>query len=164
MKNTIKKRIGLKIVALLCLLLPSCKTTYLPVAGETIVKDSLIIETRIDTIEVKLPPERVKDYSDLKDTLRLSTAFAISESWVDMEKGILAGQIRNIDIPLEVPVTSTNTLERKDSIIYKEIPYRVEITKEKKVYPLWMIILSCLGIASTLIISFQVYLKIKKRI
>lgn len=145
------------------LLIFSCKTVYVPIKGETITRDSLVIETRIDTLKVQLPPERVKDYSDLKDTLRLSTAFAISESWVDMEKGILAGQIRNIDTPLEVPVTSTNTLERKDSIVYKEVPVPVEVIKEKKIYPKWLVLLSILGIASTMILGFQVYLKVKKR-
>jgi hypothetical protein len=146
------------------LLLFSCKTIYVPIKGETITRDSLVIETRIDTLKVQLPPERVRDWTGLLDTLRLETGLATSTTWVDTTRGILAGELKNKETPVEVAVPSTHTLERKDSIIYKEIPYRVEITKEKKIYPLWMIILSCLGIASTLVLGFSTYLKVKKKL
>ena len=55
-------------------------------------------------------------------------------------------------------------IQYRDSIQYVEKPVPVEIEKKIKVYPRWMIVLSILGIISTLVISFQVYLKIKKRI
>lgn len=148
----------------LALSLAACTTIkYVPIKGETIVKDSLIIETRIDTLKVKLPPERVRDWTGLLDTLRLETGYAISTSYVDTARSIISGTLVTKETPVDVYVPSTHTLEKKDSIIYKEIPYRVEITKEKKVYPKWMIVLSLLGVASTLILSFQVFLKIKKR-
>ena len=146
------------------LLLLGCKTIqYVPIKGDTIVKDSLIIETRIDTLKVQLPPERVRDWTGLLDTLRLETGLATSTTWVDTTRGILAGELKNKETPLEVPVTSTNTLERKDSIVYKEVPVPVEVIKEKKIYPKWLVLLSILGVISTMILGFQVYLKVKKR-
>ena len=93
----------------------------------------------------------------------METSFAISTSYVDTARGTLSGTLVTKETPVEVAVPSTHTLERKDSIIYQEVPVPVEVIKEKKVYPLWMIILSCLGIASTLVLGFSIYLRIKKR-
>lgn len=116
------------------LLFTACTTIkYVPVKGETIVKDSMIVETRIDTLKVQLPPERVRDWTGLLDTLEMNTSAAYSKSWVDTTKGILAGELVNKETPLEVAVPSTHTLEKKDSIVYKEVPYPIEV--EKKVTP-----------------------------
>lgn len=158
------KRLKLILGVFLTLTAASCKTVqYVPIQGETITKDSIIIETRIDTIEVKLPPERVRDWTGLLDTLRLETGYAISTSYVDTARGILSGTLVTKETPVEVYTPSTHTLEKKDSIIYQEVPVPVEIIKEKKVYPKWMIVLSLLGVASTLILGFIGYLKIKKK-
>ena len=159
------KRISLKIAALLCLLLPSCKTIqYVPVKGETITKDSIIIQTKIDTLEVKLPTERIRDWTGLLDTLRMETSFAISTSYVDTARSIISGTLVTKETPVEVYTPSTHTLEKKDSIIYQEVPVPVEVIKEKKIYPKWMIVLSLLGVVSTLILGFIGYLKIKKKL
>lgn len=106
---------------------------YVPVQGETIVKDSLIIETRIDTLKVQLPPEMVRDWTGLLDTLEMNTSTAVSRSWVDTTFGILTGELANKETPVDVAVPSTHTLEKKDSIIYKEVPIPAQV--EKKVTP-----------------------------
>lgn len=148
----------------LALSLAACTTIkYVPIKGETIVKDSLIIETRIDTIEVKLPAERVRDWTGLLDTLRLETGLATSTTWVDTTKGILAGELKNKETPVEVYVPSTSKLEVRDSLVYVEKPIEIPIETEVKVYPRWMIVLSLLGVVSTLILGFGIYLRLKKK-
>ena len=118
----------------LLLLFTACTTIkYVPVKGETIVKDSMIVETRIDTLKVQLPPEMVRDWTGLLDTLEMNTSTAVSRSWVDTTFGILTGELANKETPVDVAVPSTHTLEKKDSIIYKEVPYPVEV--ERKVTP-----------------------------
>lgn len=149
------------ILLVLALSLAACTTVkYIPIKGETITKDSIIIETKIDTLEVKLPPERVRDWTGLLDTLRLQTGYAYSTSWVDTTKGILTGTLVNKETPLDVYVPSTHTLEKKDSIIYKEIPVPVEkIEYRTPKWPWYSLILNIIGF---LLVGFSIYLKVKK--
>jgi hypothetical protein len=52
----------------------------------------------------------------------------------------------------------------RDSLVYVEKPVPVEITKEKKVFPKWMILLSFLGVISSMILLFLGYLKMKNHV
>ena len=141
-----------KLILGILVFLTACTTIkYIPIKGETIVKDSIIVETRIDTLRIQLPPEKVRDWTGLLDTLNMETRFAQSKSWVDTTKGILAGELVSKEKPLEVHLPSTHTIEYKDSLVYKEIPVEVEVVKtvhpkyEKWIW-IWSV-LSFLGIA-----------------
>lgn len=126
-----------------------------------ILRDSIIVETRIDTLEVQLPPIYVKDYTDLGDTLHLSTGTAEASVWVNQEKGLLEGEIHNTNQPIPVAVPSTNEghFHQRDSIQIKEVPVPVEV--EKKVVPTWSwwsLIFNILGVCGLVVF---IVLKIK---
>lgn len=79
-----------------------------------------------DTILVPLPPERVVITTpDTSSTLRTSVA----ESHAAIRGGLLHHELRNLDVPLPVPV-QTKVITR-DSIVYRERevpkPYPVEV-------------------------------------
>ena len=148
------------ITLIAALAIGGCTTIkYVPIKGDTIVKDSLIVETRIDTLKVQLPPERVRDWTGLLDTLRLETSLASSTSYVDTTFGILTGTLVNKETPVEVAVPSTHTLERKDSIVYKEIPIPVEKIEYKT--PRWAWYSLIFNIVFLLLTGFGIYLKLK---
>ena len=154
------KRILIPILGILAIF-QSCKTVYVPVKGETIIKDSIIRETRIDTVKVQLPPEKVRDWTGLLDTLKMETSLAVSKSWIDTTYGILSGELKNKDKPLEVPVTSTNTIEKKDSIVYQEVPVPVEVVKEVKVVPKFWMVFGIIGIVLSCVLITIGIIKIK---
>ena len=52
----------------------------------------------------------------------------------------------------------------KDSLVYVEKPVPVEIIKEKKVYPRFLITMSILGIVFCLLFLFLLYEKLKKKL
>lgn len=79
-----------------------------------------------DTILVPLPPERVVVTApDTVSTLRTSVA----ESHAAIRGGLLHHELRNLPVPLPVPV-QTKVITR-DSIVYRErevpVPYPVEV-------------------------------------
>ena len=141
-----------KLILGILVFLTACTTIkYIPIKGETIVKDSIIVETRIDTLKIQLPPEKVRDWTGLLDTLQMDTRYAQSKSWVDTTRGILAGELVTKDTPVEAYVPSTSTTQVRDSIVYRDVPVPVEVVKT--VHPkyekwLWIwSVLSFLGIA-----------------
>ena len=154
------KRILIPILGILAIF-QSCKTVYVPVKGETIIKDSIIRETRIDTVKVQLPPEKVRDWTGLLDTLKMETSLATSTSWVDTTRGILTGELVNKDKPLDVPVPVSTTTEKKDSIVYQEVPVPVEVVKEVKVIPKFWMVFGIIGIVLSCVLITIGIIKIK---
>lgn len=139
----------------------SCTTIrYVPIKGETIVKDSLIVETRIDTVKVQLPAEKVRDWTGLTDTLHLSTSVADAKAWIDTSKCILAGELKNKERPLDAAVPSTTITEVRDSLVYKEIPLEVPVEKIVKKVPWFWKTFGIIGMILSFLILLYIGLKI----
>ena len=157
------KRLLLKIGALLCLLLPSCKTIYVPVGTDTTtnVKDSTVLHI-IDSVRYT-ERSRYKDYGDLLNILEIDGKRSHMRSWIDTTKNVLNGELT--EDPIEEKTKIVVKTQYRDSIqtVEKKVPYPVEVVKEKKIYPKWMIVLSLLGVLSTCLLGFIGYLKIKKK-
>ena len=147
-----RKRCFLSFTALLAmLLLWGCRTIqYVPIKQTeyVTVRDSVYL--RDTTIKYKVETEYVKDYSDLLDTLELSTGLAEAKAWVDTSKSVLAGEIKNKQKSIDIPVQVKEKVVVRDSIVYKEKPVPVEV--EKVVHPkyeagLWAwVVFSLLGL------------------
>ena len=157
------KRLLLKIGVLLCLLLPSCKTTYLPSSSstETHIKDSTVWNIK-DSIRI-IERSRYKDYGGLLDTLRVKGNRSSSKSWVDTTRNVLNTELVEEPIEEKTRIVYKDRLEYRDSIQVKKEYYPLEVPVEKKVYPKWMIVLSLLGVLNTCLLGFIGYLKIKKK-
>lgn len=139
--------------------LTACTTIkYVPIMGETIVKDSIIVETRIDTLKIQLPPEKVRDWTGLLDTLNMETRYAQSKSWVDTTKGILAGELVTKDTPVDAYVPSTSSTQVRDSIVYRDVPVEVEVVKT--VHPKYEIYLLIWSILSLIGFGLIIYKKV----
>ena len=161
-----KCRYGLLLALCGAVMITSCRTIqYVPLETNTEVhiKDSTAVHW-IDSIRIH-EATRYKEMGWLTDTARIRSsrgniAWAVADT---------AGE--RLTLGLEEPPFEEKTkiiykdrIQYRDSIQVKKEYYPLEVPVEKKIYPRWMIVLSILGIISTLVISFQVYLKIKKRI
>lgn len=134
-----------------------CSTVkYVPIKGETVVRDSIRYIERVDTVKVQLPPVKVKDYSALGDTLRLSDGYSNAWAAVDAERDMLVGWIETAaDAEVDVPVIYKEKLAYKDSVRTVEVPVEVPVEVEKKVVPKFYRIMTILGIVfSTLVLVF----------
>lgn len=158
------KRLLLKIGVLLCLLLPSCKTVYLPSTSstETHIKDSTVWNIK-DSIRI-YEATHYKEMGWLTDTLKVRTERGTEVTvYGDTLKELLSVDVKEKPIEEKTRIVYKDRLEYRDSIQVKKEYYPIEIEKEKKIYPRWMIVLSLLGVLSTLVLGFIGYLKIKKK-
>lgn len=158
------KRFFTKIGVLLCLLLPSCKTIYLPSSSstETHIKDSTVWNIK-DSIRV-IERSRYKDYAGLLDTLRVKGNRSSSKSWIDTTRNVLNTELVEEPIEDKTKIVFRDRWKTRDSLVYVEKPVPVEVQVEKKVYPRFLVILSILGVLSTCLLGFIGYLKIKKKV
>ena len=136
----------------------------IPVKTEIIYKDSIRVETKIDTLEVlKTKIETVRDYSGLLDTLRLSTANAEASAWIDTTHNVLKGELKDKDVPVQVAVPSTNEIHYRDSIVYQDRPYPVEVTKEVRIVPRFWRVMGVFGIISLVLLAAFLFFKVRNR-
>lgn len=156
------KRLLLKIGALLCLLLPSCKTIYVPVGTDTStnVKDSTVLHI-VDSVRYT-ERSRYKEYGALLDTVKAFGARSQSTAWIDTTLNVLNNEL--VEEPIEEKYKIITKTEYRDSIqtVERQVPYPVEVVKERRVCPRWLVVLSILGVISTLVLGFIGYLKIKR--
>ena len=140
-------------------ILSSCITRYIPVKETeyVTVRDSVYL--RDTTIQYKVEKEYVKDYTGLLDTLNLETGMAQAKAWVDTTKSVLAGEIRNKEKTVDIPVQVKEKIVYRDSIVTKEVP--VEVEKIVTVHPKYEKWLWVWLIASLLVIAGAIYLKVK---
>lgn len=160
------KKISLAAFALAVgLLTGSCgamKHTPTNTSTEVHVKDSTIFHIK-DSIRV-IERSRYKDYAGLLDTLRVDGRRSHSKSWIDTTFNIINTEL--IEDPQEekTRIVYKDRLVYKDSLVYVEKPVPVEIVKEKKVYPRFLITMSILGIVFCLLFLFLLYEKLKKKL
>lgn len=155
------------LVCALCgaFMIASCGTIKeIPVKTEIIYKDSIRVETKVDTLEVlKTKIETVRDFSGLLDTLKLSTANAEASAWIDTTHNVLKGELKDKDVPVQVTVPSTVETHYRDSIVYQDRPYPVEITKEVRIVPRFWRVSGVFGIVSFILLAVFLFFKLKTR-
>ena len=138
---------------------------YVPVGTtsntEVNIKDSLVINIK-DSVRIT---ERsvYKDYAGLLDTLRIKNNRASMTAWADTTHNLINGTLETEPQEEKTRIVYKDKIVYKDSIRTKEVPVPVEVIKEKKIYPKWMVILSILGITLSCFFLFKVYLKFKKK-
>ena len=139
--------------------LVSCRVQYVPVEHTeyVTVRDSVYL--RDTTIQYKVEKEYVRDYTGLLDTLRLKTGMAEAKAWVDTSRAVLAGEIKNKEKVVDIPVQVKEKVTVRDSIVYKDVPVPVEV--EKVVHPryegwLWFyVVLTLLAFIAYLLWKFK---------
>lgn len=146
-------------VGLLC---GSCRTIYVPVETDTSVsvKDSTAIHY-IDSIRIT-EATRYKDLAWLGDTLKIEGTRSRMWAAADTTKGALLGGLEEDKVEEKTKVVYKDKIVYRDSIRTEEKPVPVEVTKEIKIIPKWLVILSIIGVISTLLLLFMVYLKFRK--
>lgn len=160
--SKLKRFTGL--VGAISLLLACAPAKEIPVETKIEYRDSVRIETVLDTIGVyRTRLERVRDYAGLTDVLVMETEGAKATAWVDTTENVLKGTLEDKQVPVQAVVPHQLEYHQRDSVITKEIIKTVEIEKEKKIYPRWLVLLSILGITLTCLEGFRLYLKIKKK-
>ena len=133
------------------LVFTGCKTVYIPVEHTEYVTVRDSVYFRDTTVQYKVEKEYVKDYTGLLDTLYLETGMAEASAWVDTTKSVLAGEIRNKENVINIPVQVKEKVTVRDSIVYQDKPVPVEVVKT--VHPgyekyLWAwLVFSLLGLA-----------------
>ena len=153
------KTISKVLLGVMVVILSSCITRYIPVKETeyVTVRDSVYL--RDTTIQYKVEKGYVKDYTGLLDTLNLETGMAQAKAWVDTTKSVLAGEIRNKEKTVDIPVQVKEKIVYRDSIVTKEVP--VEVEKIVTVHPKYEKWLWVWLIASLLVIAGAIYLKVK---
>lgn len=121
------------------------------------VKDSVYF--RDTTVQYKIEKEYVKDYTGLLDTLVLSTGYADARAWVDTAKSVLAGEIKNKEKVLDIPVQVKEKATVRDSIVYKDVPVPVEVVKTKYPASFWW--LWVWFILTLTLMAFKLWLKFR---
>lgn len=133
---------------------PIKETEYITVRDTTVLRDT--------TIKYKIERERYSDYADLLDTLTLSTDYATSRSYIDTTANKLRGTIESKP-EKEVEIQWKEKTVYRDSVVYKEKPYPVEVEKKIKYVPFFTKVLAWVGALSLLLLLLfiikKVYLK-----
>ena len=106
-----------------------CKTVYVPVKETeyVTVKDSVYV--RDTTVQFKVEKEYVRDYTGLLDTLDMETSYASARAWIDTTRNMLAGEMKNREKVVDVPVQVKEKVTVRDSIVYRDVPVPVEVVK-----------------------------------
>ena len=153
-----------KIALLITVFITACsiiKPVPIETNTEVHIKDSTIYNY-IDSIRIH-EATRYRDFSWIGDTLKLNGNRSRAWAVADTLKGCLIGEIEEDKTEEHSKIIYKDRIQYRDSIQYVEKPIEIPIETEVKVYPRWMIVLSLLGVVSTLVLGFLVYLKIKKK-
>ena len=151
-----------KLLPFLLLAVVSCSTVkYVPVVEKeyVTVRDSVFF--RDTTIKYQIEKERYTDYAGLLDTLRLSTEYASAEAYIDTTANLLKGRIENKP-EKEIQIKWKEKIVYRDSLIYKEKPYPVEVIKEVKYVPFIVKLLAWIGGIALLAVAAYIALKFIK--
>lgn len=143
---------------------PACKTIYIPVeTGTTVhVKDSTVWNIK-DSIRIT-EATHYRDMAWLGDSLKIEGQRSRMWAVADTAKGALVGGLEEDKIEEKTRIIYKDRLVYKDSLVYVEKPVPVEIIKEKKVYPRWLVLLSTIGILLTCLEGFRIYIRLKKKL
>lgn len=95
-------------------------------------RDSIV--TKIDSVEVPMPVEVIREVVPALDTLEMETSAAAAKAYLDTASKSLRGEMKNKK-SMVAPVPVTEKYQYRDSIIFRDIP--VEVERIKKVVPKW---------------------------
>lgn len=142
---------------------PACKTIYIPVeTGTTVhVKDSTVWNIK-DSVRIT-EATHYRDMAWLGDSLKIEGQRSRMWAVADTTREVLLGGLEEDKVEEKTRIIYKDRLVLKDSLVYVEKPVPVEIVKEKKVYPRWLVLLSILGIILTGLEGFRIYGKLKKK-
>lgn len=137
------------------------KTVPVETNTQVNIKDSTAVHW-IDSIRIH-EATRYKEMGWLTDTARIKSSRGnIAWAVADTAGERLTLGLEEAPFEEKTRIIYKDRWKVRDSLVYVEKPIEIPIEKEVKVYPRWMIVLSLLGIASTLVLGFLGYLKIKK--
>lgn len=151
----------LLILAATVALVFGCGTVkYVPVETikEVHVKDSVYVRDTL--VRIELEKARLVDFVDVGDTLVLQTDLARSTAFLDTTSRKLKGTLENIKPYVEKPIPVQHKIEYRDTVITKEVPVPVEVTKEVRYIPWWAKVLSWIGGLSLAAAIIYILLKI----
>lgn len=130
-----------KIISLLIILITiiSCGITKpLPPATDTTVVHVIdSVAWHDSTLFHHVYKEIYNDYTDLLDTLNMSTTYSDFSAWVDSTSNKLKGTATNKDIDIPVQIKWKEKIVYKDSIQVVREPYPVEVEKIKYRHTFW---------------------------
>lgn len=127
----------------------SCQIVrYVPVEHTEYVTVRDSVYFRDTLVRIELEKARLADFVDVGDTLVLSTDLARSTAFLDTTSGKLKGTLENIKKYVEKEVPLKEKIMYRDSIVYQDKPYPVEVEKVVKVVPKFWRIFGVLGILS----------------
>lgn len=145
------------------LLTGSCgamKHTPTNTSTEVHVKDSTVLVYK-DSVRIT-EATRYKDMAWLGDSLKIEGLR--SRMWAVTARGAIVGGLEEDKVEEKTRIIYKDRLVYKDSLVYVEKPVPVEIIKEKKVYPRWLVLLSILGIILTGLEGFRLYIRLKNKL
>lgn len=154
------RRLVCSILAALAIV--GCSTIkYVPVETikEVHVKDSVYFRDTV--VRVELEKARISDLVNVGDTLVLSDAYSRATAFVDTTRAILRGTIETTRPYVEKPVQFKEKIVYRDSVVTKEVPVPVEVTKEVRYIPWWAKTLSWIGGLSLIALIIYILLKLK---
>lgn len=148
---------------LFSLLLVSCGTVkYIPTHEETIIHKVDSIAWHDSTIYHHIYNEHYKDYTGPEDTLYLETNYSRFRAWNDTTSNTLKGEAENKKDSIPTKIKWKERIVTRDSLVYVEKPYPVEITKEVKHIPGFCKFTIIWFVLSIIYIGIKVYLKFIK--
>lgn len=125
--------------------LAACSTIkYIPVKETEYVHVHDTTYFRDTTIRYQIEKERYTDYAGLLDTLKLSTAYADARAYIDTTANLLKGSIESKP-EKEIVVKWKEREVRRDSVVYRDVPYPVEVEKPVKYVPFLVKLLAWIG-------------------
>lgn len=137
------------ILILLSVLFSGCRTIqYVPVKETQIVhvKDSVYLRDTL--VQYQIEKEYIRDFTGMLDTLCMETSYASARAWVDTSKAVLAGEIKNRENVINVPVSVKEKVIVKDSLVYKDVPVPVEVVKTvHPAYEKWLWVYAFVSLA-----------------
>ncbi len=124
-----------------------CKTIqYVPIRTDTQVevKDSTVFHIK-DSVRIT-ERSRWKDYGGLLDTLKIRGNRSEMRAWTDTTNNILNGSLEEDPQEEKTRIVYRDRWKTRDSLVFKEVPVPVEVTKEVKVIPKFWRVTGIFGI------------------
>lgn len=140
-------RKALVFAAIISLVFSACSPRIIQIPVETIkevhVRDSVYFRDTL--VRVELEKARISDFVDPSDTLVLQTDLARSTAFIDTTRNVLRGTIENTKPYVEKNVPVKEKIVYRDSLVYQDRPYPVEVEKPVKYVPWIVKVLAWLG-------------------
>lgn len=137
----------------------SCSPKVIYVKGNTEVqyRDSIIHQ--IDSVEVPVPVEVIKEISPIYEPLHMEITNAVADCWADTTTNTLQGTLKSRG-NVTVPVDNKQEFHYRDSIQIKEIPVPVETIK--KVTPKWALWSVAVNLFLLILLGTGIYVVLRR--